>query len=509
MHYYPDMSIFKTKELSEANSKISSLETALDTTVRESKALERKVDLMQDKLDESASSLYDWRIQRDQGWTQITGKAASKITKPLIDSYSQTAGYYYLFNPLIHRAVDVRALFTFAKGYDISVDDEFDGVKADIIDPVLSDPYNESSLTSQQAIEEADRDLQKSGNLFIAVFSKAKPAGIRTIDIEEITEIIKDPNDSGRTLFYKRQFNRGTDVKTVYYPDINNTDRTTGRGLKGVDWSVHVLHVFQNRVKGCGFGLTDLASACRWAEAQGSFLEDWGAVVKAIRKYSNIVQTTGGQPTINAIASQFGGNTANMGTPLQSNPAGSSLVLGAGTEYKTVDAGSGKIVGPKDSRLFTLQVCAATGVPETILTGDPSTGNLATAKELTGPFLTMIESRQKLWSSVITRLMQFILREADRPGIAVKVAFPPLADEDTNSRIQALVSAATLDNKIWAGTMSVSDFVRAIYMALDIEISDGELSDIADGGEMNTAATEALKEVQKNLKRLIDAPETD
>lgn len=497
------MPLFRSKALAEANSKINTLTTALDNTVLESRALERKVEQMQDKMDESATSLYDWRIQKDQGWTQLNGNALTKITKPVIDGYGQTSEFYYLFNPLIKRAVDVRTLFTFSKGYDISLGEDAAAIKESTIDPVLKDPYNEGALTSQQAIEEADRTLQQTGNLFIAVFA-GTPASIRTIHMEEITELIRDPNDSGRVLFYKRQFTTGTKSKVVYYPDINNTDKKTGANLTGVDWRVHILHVYTNKVRGLGFGMTDLAAACRWADAQGKFLEDWGAVVRAIRKYSSVIETTGGQSTVNAITQQFAGSTANIGTPLQSNPAGSSLVMGSGTGYKVADAGSGKIVGPKDSRLFTLQVCAATGVPETILTGDPSTGNLATAKELTGPFMTMIESRQKLWASVITRLMQFILRQADYADVMVKVSFPPLADEDVNDRIQALVTAATLDSKIWAGTMSVIDFVRAIYETLDIEISDDELSVIVGEVEMGTATTEALKEVQRNLKKLIN-----
>lgn len=497
------MRIFNGKALAEANSKINTLQGALTETVMEARALTRKVEMMEEKQEESASGLYGLRLQRDIGWTQLTGNALNKIQKSHLDSYAQTAEFFYLFNPLIKRAVDVRTLFTFSRGYDLSVDEASIKIKEKYIDPVIEDPYNEGAFTSQQAIEENDRILQETGNLFIAVFAGTTP-GIRTIRMEEITDIIRDENDSGRVLFYKRQFVTGTKSKVVYYPDINNADRKTGANLIGVDWNVHILHVYTNKIRGLGFGMTDLAAACRWADAQGKFLEDWGAVVRAIRKYSSVVQTSGGQSTVNAITAQFAGSTANMNTPLQSNPAGSSLVMGQGNDLKVVDAGSGKIVGPKDSRLFTLQVCAATGVPETILTGDPSTGNLATAKELTGPFLTMIESRQELWASVIKRLVQFILRSAGQKGVMVKVSFPPLSDYDVNDRIQALVSAATMDSKMWANTMSPADFVRAIYETLDIEISEDELSAIVDDAEMNTATTEALKEVQKNLARLVD-----
>ena len=207
------------------------------------------------------------------------------------------------------------------------------------------------------------------------------------------------------------------------------------------------------------------------------------------------------QGTVNAIGAQFAGNQANMGTPLQSNPSGSMLTMGGGNEYKVVDAGSNKVVGPKDSRLFTLQVCAATGVPETILTGDPSTGNLATAKELTGPFMMLIEGRQSMWADVWKNLCEYLFRLQGK-DVQVKVTFPPITQEDANDRIQAIVSAATLDSKMWAGTMSIKDVVRAVYTTLDIEITDDELADIADMAAMDTTVTEAIKRINKNLEML-------
>lgn len=313
-----------------------------------------------------------------------------------------------------------------------------------------------------------------------------------------MTEIIYDPEDCYKPLYYKRDY----EGKAIYYPDFRN--ESTRGAPAGTDPSVAVYHVYVNKIDRIGFGITDIAAAYHWAEAQSQFLEDWGAVVRAIRKYSHMVQTPStNQSTISAIGSQFAGNTNAMNTPLQSNPSGSMLTMGGGNEYKVVDAGGNKIVGPKDSRLFTLQVCAATGVPETILTGDPSTGNLATAKELTGPFMTLIESRQGMWSDVWETICEYLFRLRNVNNVTVKVVFPPITQDDVNSRIQAIVSAATLDSKIWAGTMSMRDVVSAIYTALDIELTDDELSDIAGSMGTDAAATEALKRINENLQMLV------
>lgn len=487
------MDIFGKKVLAEANQRIDHLSAALKEQRLETRRLS-------DKLEESAaSSLFNWRIARDQKWSLISGQAMGAFTKKSIDDYASISEFYYIFNPLIKRVVDVRTLFTFAKGFDISSD--YPDTKQKYLDPVLNDPYNKEAFTSQMAQDYNDKTLQKGGNLFIAVYKKARPISIRIIPAEEIAEIIYDENDGYKPLFYRRQHNN----KTYYYPDFRNTNITSQLQVKGSpDWSVAIYHVYTHKISSLGFGITDIAAAYGWAGAATSYLEDWGAVMKSIRKYSTMVLTPStNQTQINALGAAFAGNTSEMYNPLQSNPAGSHLTMGGGNEYKVVDAGSSKTIGPSDVRQFILMVCTATGVPETIVTGDPSTGNLATAKELTSPFMTLIENRQNMWGDVLKTLYEYIISiQGVTKDVSVKISFPPLVQEDLGQRIDAVVKAATLDNKIWAGTMDMKDVVREIYQTLDIEITDDELMAIADGVESDATATEAMKRINENAKIL-------
>lgn len=494
------MSIFGKKELAEASQRIDTLSTALREQMTETRRLSAKME------ESSASSLYDWRITRDQGWIQLSGRSTQHITKQIVNDYADVSEFYYIFNPLIKRVIDVRTLFTFAKGFNIAVESEYEDQKTKYLDPVLKDPYNKEAFTSQMAQDHNDKTLQKGGNLFIAIYKNTKPISIRIMPAEEISKIVYDENDCYKPLFYKRDFNG----KTVYYPDFRNTLARSVSQIAGnpVDLSVSIYHVYVNKIDTLGFGITDIAAAYRWAGAATSYLEDWGAVMKSIRKYSTMVLTPStNQSTINALGAVFAGDTNEMFTPLQSNPAASHLTMGGGNEYKVVDAGSSKVIGPSDVRQFILMVCATTGVPETIVTGDPSTGNLATAKELTGPFMTLIENRQEMWGDVLTNLYEYILSLQGMKDIAVKVSFPPLVQEDLKTRIDAIVSAATLNNQIFAGTMAMRDVVREIYQTLDIEITDDELEKIANGVESDATATEAMKRINENtqiLKALMD-----
>ena len=193
------MDIFGKKVLAEANQRIDHLSSAL-----KEQRLETRI--LSDKLEESAaSSLFDWRIARDQKWSLISGRAMDAFTKKSIDDYASISEFYYIFNPLIKRVIDVRTLFTFARGFDISSDDQV--IQEKYLDPILKDPYNKEAFTSQMAQDCNDKTLQKGGNLFIAVYKKARPISIRIIPAEEIAEIIYDENDGYKPLFYKRQHN--------------------------------------------------------------------------------------------------------------------------------------------------------------------------------------------------------------------------------------------------------------------------------------------------------------
>jgi len=315
-------------------------------------------------------------------------------------------------------------------------------------------------------------------------------------------------------LFYLRAWQ--DDEGKLYsraYPSIYTTPneipnsktqlKYLGRSYE-VDQDVVIIHMCTKKPLKAKFALTELVATCRWAKPHEKFLEDFAAIVSAIRKYTHMMVTKGGTSQVSALQSQFKGDKTQMGTPRQSNPPGSMVIAQEGTELKVMDAGSSKIVGPKDSRYFLNMVCAACGVPETLLTGDPSTGNLATAEELTGPFLTLIEERQTAWADILTQIFRIVLDSDD-----FSVSFPPLRSQDALEYVQTMLAGATLGQPgNWAGTMSPRDFIAALYEALDIQIDEDTKQELADALEMLTGMSgdeEDLTDMAKAARGLSEA----
>src|SRR6185503_16182739 len=125
----------------------------------------------------------------------------------------------------------------------------------------------------------------------------------------------------------------------------------------------------------------------------------------------------------------------------------------------------------EDAKPSRLMVGAAMDLPDTILSGDPQQGNLATAKTLDRPTELAMRSRQSAASDWHARIFRYTVDAKVRrgklpgrieayggetevePGVdaTVNVVFPPILEHDTQQTVAAIVSAATLDGKSEAG----------------------------------------------------------
>jgi hypothetical protein len=448
-----------------------------------------------EKVSEGWADL-DWanRVDRDYLWMRVSGANSDQfryMTKATIDMYADITNFMYVFNPLINRAANVKTQFTFAMGYSVTPTDAESDISAQI-KAIQQDPINRTAFFTHKAMIEIDLELLKSGNVFIAIWKDKDPVGLRAWSNSEIADIMTDPEDAARPLFYIRQWrdDAGKERRVAYpsmfaLPEEIPADKTRlkFRGTEyDVDRSVVVYHVSARKPLKAKFALNEFVAACRWAKPHEKFIEDFHAIASAYRKYSHMMTTKGTASQSSKIATQFRGDTANMGTPLQSNPVGSMVVATEGNELKTISAGSGNIIGIEGARASLMQVCAATGVPETYLTMDPSTGNLATAKEISPVFITMIEERQTGWKDALTDIFAFAL-ESDE----FEVSFSPI--RDNMQQYVANVNAFAWSNGQWTGAMKGRDYIKAGYEALEWKLPKeedlDEMGDALDNGEVS------------------------
>jgi hypothetical protein len=431
------------------------------------------------QMSESWNDL-DWanRVDKDYLWVRTSGANTPQfryMTKEIIDMYADIANFMAMYNPLIKRIVEVKTQFTFAMNCGITSEK----LQTEI-DTILTDPLNKMAFFGPLAIGDSDGAAQKDGNIFFAIWKAAagRPAAVRAWSSYEFRDVVLDSEDSARPLFYLRSWT-GTDGKERKraYPSLflkkdEMRDRKTALSYLGssyeVDQEIVVYHMSSRKGIRQKFAPSELVAACRWAKPHEKFIEDFHAIASAYRKYSHMMTTKGSAAQASAIAGQFQGDTNNMGTPLQSNPVGSVVVAQEGNELKTISAGSGNIIGIEGARASLMQVCAASGVPETYLTMDPSTGNLATAKEISPVFIMLIEFRQTIWKDALTAVFKYLLESDD-----FEVSFPPIRD-NLNQYILNMNSIAKKPDGSWSGAVRGADYVKASYEALEWKLPPKE-----------------------------------
>ena len=424
------------------------------------------------------------RLALDGRWQLLSGQATHRvIQKSEVDLYHDLMSYAYTFCPLIKAAVDIKTRYTWGLGY--MVEGTTDAAKS-IIAAVMDDPTNRYSIFGAQALAEADRELQRGGNIYLAIYTDDDPVRVRLWTSYEINDVIMKPGDS-IPWYYVRSWTDESGVRqTRAYPSIFNTypgASIDGRGLGyTVDKTVVVYQMSEGRGPRQKWALSPFTSALPWNRAYEQFLLDFAAIVQIIRKYSTMFTTTGGESQVSSLQTAF----ANEQRGDRKNEVGNGLVATEGNDFKVIDAGNSKIVGPQDSRYFLLQVCASTGVPENMITGNLQTGNRASAQEMTSNFLPIIEERQTAWADSLKDVFTYILGTPD-----LSVSFPPIRAQDSLTYLQTLLQAATLGNpgKL-AGTMRPEDVIRAIYEGLDIRVPEDEDIDELVVGILDVMATD-------------------
>ena len=445
----------------------------------------------------------------DVGYERIGDSNFDKqFTKASIDKIAAMARVYWLKNPLVKRAVATQANYVFGQGVDVVAADE--DVQT-VVDAFMEDSKNRAELTGEQAMLTKETELQVTANLFFTFFTDPLNGAtrVRTIPLSEITRIIYNPDDSKEPWYYYRQWQQPKEpgsqkyeMHQAMYPDINYMPKGgLPKHFNGIEVMAlnPVYHVKTNCLSDMEYGVSEIYAAIDWAKAYKDFLEDWYTIVKSLSKFAWKATSKSGATGM-AQAKQVLEGAINGG----SNPMNSDLPGQAAQVWMSSDnfdlapmPKSGATVAVDDGRRALLMVCAATGIYEHYF-GDPSTGNLATAKAMEQPMLLMFQERQELWTDVFNTILGYVINQsALKPGgklrgvmsfndygesyvdmgdtdRSVDVKFPPILQEDVNERIDAIVKSVTLSGQTPANTIDLKTATTQMLTAL------GEDTDIVD-----------------------------
>lgn len=438
--------------------------TTLKGMQEENRALYDGMEMLQERIAEL--ELY----QEDLGWERLSGESDREFSREFLGTIIRQSRLAYLKSPLINRAVKVQAYYVWGQGVNVqATDPEVDR----IVGEFRADPANRAELTSHQARMLKEIDLQVLGNLFFVFF--VGPTGrvtVRTIPVDEVQEIITNPQDIREPWFYRRVWTEGGRQRAVYYPDWRKPPAValSVPGSAEVA-SEPVYHVRVGGMTDMRFGVPEVYPAVDWAKAYKSFLEDRATVARALSRFAAQLTTRGGPKGVAAAKAKLGAVSAGEQGPA---PVTGSVFVGSeGTRLDPVRV-AGATIHPEEGRRFLLMVCATVGLPETYF-GDVSVGTLATATSLDRPTELKFRDRQSLWADVLGNIYGFVLdQQIGQPGSrigpntdrTVDVSFPDLLEHNIGERIDAIIDASTLKGLSLKGTIDLRQATALLLRAL-------------------------------------------
>lgn len=423
----------------------------------------------------------------DINWIRLLAESDREFSRGGLTEIIRRSRYMFLKNPLINRAVTLQSFYVWGQGVTIKCDDEA-GQAA--IDTFMDDPKNRAELTCHQARTLKEQSLHVTGNLFFVFFPDQRHGSVRvrSIPVDEIQDIICNPEDSKDPWFYKRSWSQAKTAggspgpMSAYYPDLT-ADREKLRGVTFAGGQVMEYPVYHVKV-GClddmRFGVPETYQALDWAKAYKDTLEDDATRSRGLAKFIWNLTTKGGSKAVAAAKTKLG--TTQGTSSVETNPpplVGSTFIGQEGVKMDPVRI-AGAMPPADHARPMKLMVCAATGMPETFF-GDASVGSLATAKSLDRPTELKFIDRQELWKSVLQEILSYVVQVKTKTTERVKidVSFPPILEHDIDATVSSWVKAATLDGKTPAGTVDKDTLSRALLSALGAQNIDEIMEKIA------------------------------
>ena len=448
------------------------------------------------ELEDAAEEPNEWLLLGDLA-------NRTEFSRGFITSITHLARIMYLKNTLIQRGVRVKADYVYGRGCTIQArDPDID----EVVQSFLSDDHNQTEFTAHATRIQREIELQIEGNIFFVLIPHPSTGHVRvrTIPVDEIDDIITNPDDRKESWYYKRKWVQiETNLETgqtteqtrvAYYRDWRykpDNDRSA-IGSDPVIAGQYIYHVKVGGFSDWKFGISEIYAPLDWAKAYKKFLENWSTIVAAYARFAFRITTTGGKQGVAAAKAKLASTITT--TSGERNPApttGSSIIMQEGSNIDPIKT-AGATTKAEDGRRLLLMVAAGFGIPETFF-GDVSVGTLATAKSLDRPTELMLSNRQQLWADIYHDILDFVLRQAviapngllrargdtaineygeeiinfdDGVDTHIDVDFPSIVLHDTRELIGSIVSAATFDGKTPTILNDAKLLARMVLVAL-------------------------------------------
>ncbi|KKM02904.1 hypothetical protein LCGC14_1779780 [marine sediment metagenome] len=470
----------------------------------------------------------------DQDWLKLDFSNSKQLGRDALQKINDRARMFWLKNPLIRRATLTQANYVFGQGVEISSDNEDVN---EVIQAFIDDQKNKAELTDHETRMIKEIELQLFANIYFVFFTDAMTGKvlIRTIPEYEIHDIIADPEDSKTPLWYKRvhqksKFDFGSDSQgagkqvTTYYKDWKSTNEKIQPPKDKIAEDAVIYHVAVNKLSDMKFGVSEVYSALDWSKAYTKFLEDWSTIT---RSYATFAWNMVSKNKTGVLAAKAKLSTTLSSSQSETNPppvAGSTLHTTEGSKMEPIKT-AGATTKAEDGDKIVHMVSAATGIFFHYLTGDPSTGNLATAKAMELPMQLQFKNRQKLWVGIYTNILNYVIEQnmtatkgklkgarnaetgnlelVGEENLLLNISFPDILEKDTTNRIDAIIKASTLDGKELSNMIEAKTVARLLLEALGEKDIDEMLDKMFPDGQPVQSTQQIMEEAFDELKEVI------
>jgi len=455
-------------------------------------------------------------------------------------------------NPLAKHAAKLVCRYTFGAGVTWRAADQ-ERVQP-IIEAFWKDIDNQLELTTHQAMVARCDELWTDGELFFGMFAgKDGHIKVRSIPPEEIVDVITDPEDQRKPLYYRRQrqprkynLSAGTwepDAKkgaVTYIPSWLNLNveqdkvdkkwfnqNATTRAM--LDDSMRIYHVAINKVG--HFGLSELWTIRDWIRQFLQFMEDRVTINRAAAAIAWQRKVKGtSQDMTAAISKGIASKTVNIGeTSVRIPPvSGSILSTPENVSYQWTRGDTGATQAVEDARMILMALGAGVSLPIHWF-GEGGDANLATARAMNFPVFRGFLEWQQLWNSTLSFFHTYSLWKAIEAGALkggkyqdtvgddgriidrtysygevnpfIDVDFPPLVQEDMKAMVEAV---SMVMDKFGTTGEATKDLAALALTAIGANNIDEMITRWYPEGEEIPAAP-ALINAQAQVSRAVNA----
>lgn len=363
-------------------------------------------------------------------------------------------------NPLAKQGVRLIVRFTLGKGINwITKNSKI----RDTLTEFWVDPDNKVVLTGKQPMKEFLDETVVDGEKFLACFEapNVKPyLKLAEVPMEEVVDIIYDPDNRRVPVYYKRQFqeqiydgqkeryepkprakNRGQ--KVLFYRDYRVTDERIGEikdrvkipaskiakapagptgedGTEGEAREIKMMHVYANPLwtKNGRRGISELFASREWFRVLREFMQDRAVINRAAGSFSMKRKIKGGPAAVADMSGKIGGlavgttdNALGDIRTLTRPVAGAIYDYNDGADLDWMKTDTGAPNAKEDARMLLMVGGAGIGTNIHYF-GEGGDANLATAQAMELPMVKNYEDWQSWLESFFMEVFDYVLHLA-------------------------------------------------------------------------------------------------